>query len=201
MSEQKKRAGVVISVSKVLSDANGALSKPYLSFKLHGVAKDDSQTDVPVMDEIKFYPGDCSESVRKFAEWHGWEQRLRDAAAKPRDTKTGKSASPAEKFAAIRKLAEHYLSGAENWNLRTGPSAGAGQNDDKQMLKAALAEYFPTVGKVRSAEEIHKAVEEMTKPEVSSLLANGKIAAIVLRLREEKAGELNIDAEELLEGI
>ena len=198
MSE-KKRAGAVISVKREKSGEG----KEYLSFKLHAEGEADKLGGTPVVEELRFDPSLCSAKVRKHAEWHGWEQRLRDAAAKPRDLKTGKSAKPEEKFAAIRKLAEWYLSGAEQWNLNRGPGGGAQQRagDDKQMLKAALGEYLPTVGKVRTVEQIHEAVEKMEKAEVSSLLANAKIAAIVLRLREEKAMELEIDAEELLEGI
>ena len=204
---ERKRAGAVISVKRVLSDGSGPLARPYLSFKLHGAGLGDGAgVDTPVLDELKFDPQLCDESVRKFAEWHGWEQRLRDAAAKPRDEKTGKSASPAEKFAAIRKLAEHYLSGAKEWNLRTGPSAGAGRAgeslaSDKQLLKQALSIYLPTVGKERTAEQIHFSVEKMDKGQISALLAQKEVAEIVLRLREERAVELEIDAEELLEGI
>lgn len=198
MSGTGKRTGVVISVKKVLANAeHGA----YLSFKLHGVAGE-GQVDVPVIEELKFNPELVDGELRKAAEWHGWEQRLRDAAAKPRDVKTGKSATPAEKFNAIKKLAEHYLSGGKEWNLRTGPQAGVVQrNEDKQLLKAALAEYLPAVGKDRTAEQIHLSVEKMDKGQVSALLGQKEIAEIVLKLREEKAEELEIDAEELLEGI
>ncbi len=200
MSGTGKRTGVVISVKRVTESAGLPLERPYLSFKLHGTPQE-GVTDVPVLDEIKFDPSLVNENLRKFAEWHGWEQRLRDAAAKPCDKKTGKSASPQEKFAAIRRLAEHYLNGAESWNLKTGPGVGGAVSDDKQMLKAALAEYLPSVGKERTAEQIHEAVEGMKKPEISALLANAKIAAIVLRLREEKAAEMEVDGDELLEGI
>lgn len=198
MATEKKRAGVVISVKR---ERNEELGTEWLSFKLHGEPTGEDGKDVPVLDEIRFEPTKASSECRAYAEWHGWEQRLRDAAAKPCDKKTGKSASPKEKFAAIRRLADYYLGGAVQWNLATRVAGVAQQSDDKQMLKAALAEYLPSVGKNRTPEQIHAAVEEMNKGQVSALLANEKIAEIVLRLREEKAVEMEVDAEELLDGI
>lgn len=48
---------------------------------------------------------------------HGLEQRLRDRAAIARDTKSGASATPADKFERIKSLADHYLAGGE-WEMR-----------------------------------------------------------------------------------
>ena len=198
MTTEKKRAGSVISVKKVL--IAGTTDQFKLQIKLHGTPSGDGEM-VPVLEELNFDPALCSAECRKFAEYHGWEQRLRDAAAKPVDQKTGKAASPREKFAAIKKLADFYLSGTKEWNLRSGAAPGPRESDDKQMLKAALGEYFPTVNKERTPEQIHIAVEAMDKGKVSALLAQPDIAAIVLKLREEKAVEMEVDAEELLEGM
>lgn len=197
MSVEKKRAGAILSVKRVVSESLGG---EVLEFTLHGEAKDGET--IPVLDRLYFDPRKASAECRAHAEWHGWEQRLRDAAAKPRDQKTGKSATPAEKFAAVRKLAEHYLAGAKEWNLRSGAAAGTGrESDDKQMLKAALAIYLPRIGKERTPVQIHESVEAMDKGKVSALLAQSEIAGIVLQLREEKALEQEVDAEELLEGL
>lgn len=47
---------------------------------------------------------------------HGVNQRLMDRAAISRDQTTGASATPAEKFAAIKALADHYANGGA-WKM------------------------------------------------------------------------------------
>lgn len=70
------------------------------------------------------------------AAMHGFEQRLRDRAAISRDTKTGLSASPQDKFDRIKALADHYAAGGE-WEMR---SAGAGgKKSDADWILEALA--------------------------------------------------------------
>ena len=50
---------------------------------------------------------------------HAFTQRLSDRAAIGRDKVTGQSATPADKFAAIKVLAEHYANGGA-WELAGG---------------------------------------------------------------------------------
>ncbi len=66
---------------------------------------------------------------RRRAEYHGWGQRIVDAAALAKDTDTGKPATPGEKLARMAKVVEHYHAGGEEWNMRAtgaprGPDAG-----------------------------------------------------------------------------
>ena len=57
---------------------------------------------------------------------HGFVQRISDAAAKSRDTETGKPATPADKLAAMRRVADHYASGVDQWALVRAEGGGAG---------------------------------------------------------------------------
>ena len=50
---------------------------------------------------------------------HGMVQKLMDRAAIGRDQKTGKSASPSEKFEAVKALADHLANGGE-WKMKGG---------------------------------------------------------------------------------
>ena len=79
-----------------------------------------------------------SAAVRAMATIHGFKQRIADAAAIPRDTATGKPASPADKFAAMRALVEHYESGSEEWSIRK--SGGGGQSTG--LLRRAMAAFL-----------------------------------------------------------
>ena len=49
---------------------------------------------------------------------HGMIQRIADKAALGRDPETGKSATPADKFARMKELADHYMSGSAEWSMR-----------------------------------------------------------------------------------
>ncbi len=193
MADTKKRESSVISVKRTKGDDG----REFLSFKLHGQPEKDQQ-HVPVLDEIKFYPESCSEVVRQHAQWHGFEQRLRDRAAKPCDPKTGKSASGAEKFKAIRELADFYASGTEQWNLNRGPQGPREPGDDVQMLKAALG----IVKQGKTAEQIHEFVSKLTKPQVTALLAKAEVKEAVELIRAQQAEELaaqGVDTDKLLE--
>lgn len=77
-----------------------------------------------------------SPTIIERAAMHGLEQRLRDRAAIARDTKTGASASPADKFARIKELADHYAAGGE-WEMRGG---GAGRMKEADYILQALAQ-------------------------------------------------------------
>lgn len=54
---------------------------------------------------------------RAYAEVHGWGQRIPDGAALARDTKTGKPATPREKYDAMARLVAHYESGTPDWSM------------------------------------------------------------------------------------
>ncbi len=67
---------------------------------------------------------------------HGIIQRISDAAAKGRDPTTGKSATPQARFDAMKRLADHYTSGAEGWS----PARVEGALALDQIILAAVVE-------------------------------------------------------------
>jgi hypothetical protein len=71
---------------------------------------------------------------------HGLKQRISDAAAIPCDSETGLPATPAEKFAAMSELVEHYNSGTSDWiRPRT---AGDGTPRSGSTLQAFANVYW-----------------------------------------------------------
>lgn len=70
------------------------------------------------------YPDKMSAECRAYAMGHGIDQRVCDAAALSRDTSTGKSATPQEKFEAMRRIVDHLNSGSTDWAIRVAASAG-----------------------------------------------------------------------------
>lgn len=127
---------------------------------------------------------------------HGLKQKLVDAAAIARDTKTGRSATIEEKYAAVRAVYDRLLAGA--WNEeREGGGAGS-------YLLRALCERkgIPATDEARVA-AIKTWLDERTKEQRAALELNPAVKAIIDRMREEaaarKAGD--VDSDELLDSM
>lgn len=126
---------------------------------------------------------------KEYATLHGFIQRITDAAALSRDGATGKSASPQEKFDAMKVLVEHYNSGATGWNLSGGER---GPSEEVKLLVEALSEVYPTKGK----DELTAWVRKRSKAEVIALSEQENLKTIITRLRGERAK--GVDAAALL---
>lgn len=109
---------------------------------------------------------------------HGFIQRVADAAAISRDTKTGKSASPRDKFEAMEELVNHYNSGSAEWRLARAEGSGFGRS----YLLLALCELYPnktrdeldTWLKAKTAEQRRGLeMEESIKAKIDAMKAKG----------------------------
>lgn len=141
---------------------------------------------------------------RAKAELHGFVQRISDAAAMARDSKTGASATPQQKFEAMKKLVEHYQSGSEEWSpARSTEGVSRARVDrDKELLAMALGIF----SKDKDPQVIAKFVSGLTKPQVTALLLSQELKESVELAREEIAKEeqeaaKGVDAGELLKGL
>jgi hypothetical protein len=123
-------------------------------------------------------------SVVKRALIYGMKQRISNAAAQSRDPKTGASASPAAKLAAMTRLVDHYNSGAEEWSPR--------QSDEDKMtlLGEALAELRPD----RTREQVQAYVTGLSKADRVALEARADVQKIIARL----TGADQVDTDRLL---
>lgn len=183
----KKRANSSISCK---------ISGTELIFSLWGTAKGQ---DAPVVtEEFRFDCAKVHEANRERAVVHGFKQRLADGAAKGKfDEKTGRLITAAEKFAGIKRLAEHYLSGTDQWELRVAAvRAVDSQAENRQVLKAALG----MVRTDRTAEQIHQFVEELKPAQIAGLMVHKDLVEAVALVREQLSREkgAEVDAEELL---
>jgi hypothetical protein len=73
---------------------------------------------VPGVAEIRFDRRLASAENRDHAERHGWEQKIGDAAAIQRDTKSGKSASLEDKLSAMAEVAERLQLADGGWDAK-----------------------------------------------------------------------------------
>ncbi len=120
---------------------------------------------------------------------HGLKQKVGDAAAIPRDTETGKSATETEKLEAMRAVYEMLQEG--EWSRR----AEAGEGGSDGLLLSAICRTFPA----KSREEHKAALAGKTKSEQSALLGWPKIQPALSAIRAEraKASSKKVDVESL----
>lgn len=128
----------------------------------------------------------------KNAIMHGMIQKLMDRAALGRDQKTGQSATPAEKFAAIKELADHLANGGA-WKMKGG--------GPRPLDRTAL---YLAVASVRGvdAAKVELAYREKPDEVLRTLLAISSIAAKYAELTAKgnaEAGENLLDELDLVE--
>jgi hypothetical protein len=132
-----------------------------------------------------------SPQIQVDAALHGVKQKLVDAAAIARDTATGRSATIADKYAAVREVFDRITGPTPTWNkVRT-----AGESGGNSLLLRALMQRS---GKSRA--EIEAFLEPHTKEEKAAMSAREDIAAIIATLRKATIDPA-IDTDDLLSGL
>lgn len=100
---------------------------------------------------LVFHADRASEANQRYAQMHGWSARLGDTAAIVRKQKDGTvvDVTEAMRRAEIARLADHYESGAEAWDVGARPSF----NPMVQELAAALGTDYATA-KIKFDEQV-----------------------------------------------
>lgn len=171
----KVKAGSVIAVS--LQQAGTILIQ----------VKD--QPDI-IFDEAK-----ASQANRDYARFNGWKQRFVDAAALSRDTTNGASASPKEKWEAMKELVDFYHEGGDVW-ARTG--TGEGQ---KSITVEAIARVKGLTFEAAEAEVVAfaaKKYEGDTKKALAFLRTGERVMAAMDAIRKERMPAAKVDADAAL---
>lgn len=155
--------------------------------------------------ELELELSKVSAANRSRAAIHGFVQRISDAAAMARDSKTGASATPQEKFEAMKRLVEHYMGGSEDWSpARSVEGVGRPKSENPQarLLRVALSLFNPE----KSAETIAEFVKARSAAQITALLLSEQLKTSVelakeqLEQEDKKAAE-GVNAEELLSGL
>jgi hypothetical protein len=122
---------------------------------------------------------------------HGLKQKTVDAAAIARDLDTGRSATIADKFAAVKEVADRITGEQPSWNK----VREAGATSSNSLLVRAIMEL---TGKPRAT--VENDLEARSKEERAALRKNARVATIIVRLQSEKA-DSSIDTDSLLEEL
>ena len=127
--------------------------------------------------------------IREAAMMHGLKQKIGDAGAISRNPDTGRSATTADKLAAMEEVRERLLSGAWNKGRESGDGSGSGG-----LLFRALCR----VKADRTPEQIRAYLDGLDKAQQAALRKVPAVAAAIDAIRAESAKAGDIDGEELL---
>lgn len=116
-------------------------------------------------------------SVRAYAAWHGLKQKLVDAAALSRDPETGRSATPDDKYTAVKAVYDRLMRG--EWNATSGGGGTGGGGGG--LLYRALVRLYPG----RDAAAIREYLAGLDAKQQAALRGNPKIAAVIADIRAE----------------
>lgn len=127
---------------------------------------------------------------------HGFVQRISDGAAIPRDTKTGRSATPEEKMARMQAIAAHYASGAAEWRM-VAAGDGEGRSGGVSIVVRALA----AIQGCSVADALAMVRERAEKARITTKAYLKRLAtakAIIDKVAELRAGEASADGDDML---
>ena len=157
------------------------LAKRTITFTVPGV----SEPLVLEMDRV-------SAACRTYAAYHGFGQRIGDAAAIERAAHGGKTAPAQAKWDALSALVTHYNSGAEGWSPKASDRIGSDEQELARALQAIRPEKDPA--------KIREYVSGLSKAQRTALMTqNAEVKAAVELLQAETVKD--IDAEALLAGL
>ena len=142
---------------------------------------------------LKLHPESLNPEIQRMAMLHGLKQKLVDAAAISRDTTTGRAATIATKYDAVREIFDRITHAtAPSWNKpRTGGTGGQGG-----LLARAIARY-----KNVPVEAAKAYIDRLTDAQKQALRVDPRIATIINELRAESAKPAGIDTDALLGGL
>jgi hypothetical protein len=138
---------------------------------------------------VDFNAESASADNRAAAERHGWTQRLCDRAAMARDKTTGKPATAADKYNAIRELAEYYMSGDVAWKMSGGGGGDGG------LLLTALCRLKAD----KTVAQVSAFLESRTKEQLVAVRARRDVIEEMNKVRLERAGD--VDASDALDEL
>ena len=143
-------------------------------------------------ETLRLHPETLAPEIQRKAMLHGLKQKLVDAAAISRDTATGRAATIATKYEAVREIFDRITGENPSWNKpRAGGAGGQGG-----LLARAIARY-----KNVPVEAAKAYLDRLTDAQKQALRVDPRIAAIINELRMESAKPAGIDTDALLGGL
>ena len=166
---------------------------PAISAEINGLTLTIASADG---ERIHLDANQLTREIFEAATMHGLKQKLVDAAAISRNPDTGRSATTADKMAAIREVYERLLAG--EWNKRREGSGGAAGG----LLFSALCRLY--AGSKTDA-EVRAFIEAMDDKQQAAMRAHAKVAPIIEAIKAERAAKrpevASVDVDAMLAGF
>ena len=140
--------------------------------------------------------GKLHSDVRQRAAFHGMKQRIADAAAIARDQSTGQSATPAEKYAAMKALADHYMTGTAEWSRRGEGGGGAKSITIEAIARVQGVDYATAEDAVTRL--AMRKFDNDRAAALRELAKSPKVQSAIAAIRAERIPKSDINADALL---
>ena len=127
-----------------------------------------------------------SKQITDAAILHGLKQKLVDAAAIGRNPDTGASATPEDKFNAVKEIYDRITSPDGTWNKIRGD--GTGSNGGGLLLRAMASLTGKTM------EETQDILDGCSDDEIKALRATPKVQAKMAEFRKVKVSTVDVEA-------
>ena len=144
---------------------------------------------------LRLHPELLNPEIQRAAMLHGLKQKLVDAAAISRDTATGRAATIATKYDAVKEVFDRITGAGGAWPAWNKPRAG-GAGGQGGLLARAIARY-----KNVPVEAAKAYLDRLTDAQKQALRVDPRIATIINELRLESAKPAGIDTDALLGGL
>ncbi len=142
--------------------------------------------------ELSVTLDNLSPEILRQAALHGLKQKLVDAAAIARNPDNGATATPADKFAAVKAVYDRITRADGTWNAnREGEVKQAGG-----MFLRALMELTK-----KDKESVQLYLEGLSKEQVAAMKKNQKVLDIMQRMEREAAAKVEDTADDLLDQL
>lgn len=130
-------------------------------------------------ETLRLEVGMLTPRIGAYALMHGLKQKLIDAAAISRNPDTGRSATPTDKYNAVKAVYDRLLAG--QWSAARG-EGGTGSGG---LLFRALCRMYPA----KTPEALREYLAGKSAAEQAALRKNAKISAVIEEIKAESAGD------------
>ena len=146
-------------------------------------------------ETLKLHPESLAPEIQRAALLHGLKQKLVDAAAISRDPTTGRAATIATKYEAVREVFDRITGEAPSWNK---PREGSGGGGAGGLLFRALCRMY--AGR-QTPEAVKGYLDGLTDKQKQALRVDSRVAKIIEEIRAESDRPTGVNTDALLAGL
>ena len=140
-------------------------------------------------ERIDLSVDELTPAMRTMAMLHGLKQKLVDAAAISRDPETGRSATTADKYRAVKAVYDRLTGPNPSWNAVRGEGSSMWAGG---LLFAALAQLYPA----KPLDALREYLSGLTLAQQAALRKNPRVAPVIEELKAARAAAAGDDGDE-----